>query len=392
MSVHKYVKADGKTSWYYVFDVETETGSRQRHKKRGFATERAAKTAEAKARTERASGEHIPDSQETVGELLTRWLHTVARHKVRATTLADYELTVRVHLVPHIGTVRVQKLTAARVQAMYSTMLDAGAGKRTVHLAHQRLRQALTMAEREGIVRRNVCDLVDPPTSSSSPGQSWTADEARRFLDTAKDDSHHPLWLLALATGMRRGELLGLRWQDVDLSAGTVRVAQSVRWMSGKPVVMLPKTESSVRTIGISKPVVDALKDHRKAWLERKLQARTWDAGDLVFCTRFGQPINPSNLYRNLAAIITAAGVPKLRLHDMRHTHATLLLAGDTPIRAVSARLGHSQTSVTMNIYAHVLQEMQDRAITAIDSALFPVVPDVVPNQQSDGERADDSA
>jgi len=191
---------------------------------------------------------------------------------------------------------------------------------------------------------------------------------------------------------MRRGELLGLRWQDIDLNRGTLRVVQSVRWMSGKPVVSPPKTDSSVRAIGISGPVVDALKEHRKAWLERKLKARTWADGDLVFCTRTGQPLNPSNLYRNLAAIITAADVPKLRLHDMRHTHATLLLAGDTPIRAVSARLGHSQTSVTMNIYAHVLQEMQDRAITAIDAALFPVVPDVVPNQQSDGERADDSA
>ena len=392
MSVHKYVKGDGKASWYYVFDVESETGKRRRHKRRGFATEREAKIAEAKERTARATGEHIPDSTETVGELLARWLHTVARHKVRPTTLADYELTVRVHLVPHIGSIRVQKLTAARVQTLYSTMLDAGAGKRTVHLAHQRLRQALAIAEREGIVRRNVCDLVDPPTSSSSPGRAWTADEARRFLQHSQDDAHHPLWLLALATGMRRGELLGLRWQDIDLNRGTLRVVQSVRWMSGKPVVSPPKTDSSVRAIGISGPVVDALKEHRKAWLERKLKARTWADGDLVFCTRTGQPLNPSNLYRNLAAIIAAAGVPKLRLHDMRHTHATLLLAGDTPIRAVSARLGHSQTSVTMNIYAHVLQEMQDRAITAIDAALFPVVPDVVPNQQSDGERADDSA
>ena len=386
MSVHKYVTAAGKTSWYYVFDVASETGKRQRHKQRGFPTERAAKNAEAQDRAARASGEHIAESPETVGELLNRWLTTVARHKVRPTTLVDYERTIRLHLSPHIGTVRVQRLTAARVQALYSSLIDAGVGTRSVNLAHLRLRQALEMAEREGLVRRNVCTLVDPPRDTPAAGTTWTADEARRFLAEAEKDVYHPLWLLALSTGMRRGELLGLRWQDVDLDAGAVRVTQSVRPFHNRPVIVPPKTEASVRTIPVSRPVIDALRAHRD---------RAGARGPLVFCTRTGVPIAPRNLYRNFDAIILAASVPRIRLHDLRHTHATLLLAGDTTIRAVADRLGHSKTSVTLNTYAHVLREMQDRAIQAIDAALFPdlpVVPSVVPNGASDAVRRGDDA
>ncbi len=370
MGTYKELDEHGKLkSWCYV--IEIGEGQRKRYRKRGFKTKALAESAYAKAKAERDAGEHIEPSKETVANLLNRWLTTVARHKVRATTYQGYEATIRVHLVPALGHIHVQKLTAARVQAFYSECIDAGVGSRALQLAHLRLSQALDMAEREGIVRRNVCALLETPQHRSKPGQSWTEDEANRFLAKARQHFLHPLWALELATGLRRGELIGLRWQDVDLTAGTIHVQQEIVIVYGKPVVSEPKTDSSRRRMGIPADVVQALREHRILWDQRREQARSWDDGDLVFCTRDGKPLNPNNLYRYYNQLIEAAGVRKIRLHDARHTHGTIMVAKGVSIRAVADRLGHSKTSVTLNTYSHVLPTMRDEALEAIEEALF---------------------
>lgn len=370
MGVYKDLDENGRLkSWAYV--IEIGEGARKRYRKRGFKTKALAESAYAKAKAERDAGDHVESSRETVGELLNRWLTTVARHKVRATTYQGYEATIRNHLVPEFGGIRVQKLTAARVQAYYSKRLDAGMGTRALQLAHLRLSQALDMAEREGVVRRNVCALVDTPTHRSKPGQAWTQEEANRFLEKARKHFLHPLWALELATGLRRGELIGLRWQDVDLDAGTLRVQQEIVIVYGKPVVSEPKTDSSRRKMRIPADVVQGLVAHRVVWEERRYRSASWQDGDLVFCTRDGKPLNPNNLYRYYNALIEAAGVPKIRLHDARHTHGTIMVAKGVSIRAVADRLGHSKTSVTLNTYAHVLPSMRDEALEAIEEALF---------------------
>lgn len=370
MGVYKELDDQGKLkSWCYVIETGTD-GKRSRYRKRGFKTKTLAESSYAAAKAERDRGEYIEDSKETVAELLSRWLTRVARHRVRPTTYQGYESTVRNHLVPWLGTIRVQKLTAARVQTFYSDRLDAGVGARTLNLAHLRLSQALDMAEREGIVRRNVCRHVDPPTSKSQPGKAWTEAEVRRFLDVAVKHWLHPLWLVALSTGMRRGELLGLRWQDVDLDAGMLHIRQAVSILHGAPVISEPKTDAARRRIGLPRDVVEALRVHRDAWEVRRQSARDWD-GDLVFCTRAGKPLNPNNIYPDFYALIAAAGVPRIRLHDARHTHGTIMVAKGVSIRAVADRLGHSKTSVTLNTYAHVLPSMRDEALEAIEEALF---------------------
>jgi integrase len=165
--------------------------------------------------------------------------------------------------------------------------------------------------------------------------------------------------------------LLGLRWQDLGRDRGILTVRQTVQVLHGAPSIQPPKTDAGRRAVKLSADVIAALAAHRVAWAARKLAAATWADGDLVFCTREGKPLNPANLYRYFAAIIAAAGVPKIRLHDLRHTHATFLLAAGTPIKAVSERLGHAKTSITLDTYAHVLPDMQDRAVDAIDAALF---------------------
>src|SRR5829696_6973491 len=275
-SVIKYEGKRGIT-WTFVIDVGRATNGKRIQKwRRGFPTKKAAESAMRLELHERQSGTYIEKSPETVGDLLDRWLQTVARHKVKPTTLEDYALTITKHLKPALGHIPVQALTAATVQKFYSDRLDAGIGARTVQLCHQRLQQALALAEREGIVSRNVCRSTEPPKATPKPGTSWTAEEARRFLAVAESDTYWPLWSLALATGLRRGELLGLRWQDLDLDRRLLTVHQSVVLLNGSPIIQTPKTAASRRTVQLSTDVVAALRKHRLAQTERRLASPQW--------------------------------------------------------------------------------------------------------------------
>jgi integrase len=290
---------------------------------------------------------------------------------VKPTTHEDYAFTVRKHLKPALGHIPVQLLTPATVQSFYSNRLDAGIGPRTVELCHGRLSQALALALREGVVTRNVCAATEPPATKPRPADVWTAEESRQVIAASEEDLYAPLWLLALGTGLRRGELLGLRWQDLDLTRPSLSVRQTVVLLNNAPAIQTPKTSAAQRTIKLSAEIVDALGKHRLRQIERRLAAPSWNDPDLVFCTAGGKPINPNSLYDRFDAIVIRAGVKRIPLHGMRHTHATLLLAAGTPIKAVSERLGHSKTSITLDTYAHVLPDMQDRAVDAIDAALF---------------------
>jgi integrase len=370
-SVRKYEGKRGVT-WTYVVDVgRAGNGKRIQKWRRGFPTKKAATEAMQLELHQRRSGTYIETSNETVGELLDRWLETVIRHKVKPTTLEDYAFTIRKHLKPALGSVPVQKLTPAAVQTFYADRLDAGLGARTVQLCHGRLSQALALALREGILTRNVCTLTDPPTPRPHPADVWTADESRRVIAASTEDLYAPLWLLALGTGLRRGELLGLRWQDIDLTRPTLSVRQTVVLLNNAPAFQTPKTSAAQRTIKLSAEIVAAMGKHRLGQIERRLAAPSWNDLDLVFCTSEGKAINPNSLYDRFDSIVARAGVKRIPLHGMRHTHATLLLAAGTPIKAVSERLGHSKTSITLDTYAHVLPDMQDRAVDAIDAALF---------------------
>src|SRR5215211_1487944 len=270
-SVIKYEGKRGIT-WTFVIDVgRAANGKRIQKWRRGFPTKKAAESAMRLELHERQSGTYIEKSPETVGDLLERWLQTVARHKVKPTTLEDYTLTINKHLKPALGHIQVQALTAATVQRFYSDRLDAGIGARSVQLCHQRLSQALALAEREAIVSRNVCRATEPPKAPPKQGSSWTAEEARRFLAKADADTYSPLWLLALKTGLRRGELLGIRWKDLDLDKGTLQVHQTVTLLQGTPTIQTPKTAASRRVVKLSADAVTALANHRTAWLQRQL-------------------------------------------------------------------------------------------------------------------------
>jgi integrase len=237
-----------------------------------------------------------------------------------------------------------------------------------------RLSQALAQAVRFRLVPTNVCDVVTPPKLTTPRPDVWTVSEAMAFLDMAATDSLSPLWHLLLLEGMRRGEGLGLRWQDVNWERGTAHIVQTVSpdiSSRGEAVIQArTKTKAGARTVKLSGATLAALKEHRTRWLERRMAAETWADHDLVVCSSKGTPINPNNVTRSFDLIVRRAGLRRITPHGLRHTHATMLLRQGVPAKIVSERLGHASIGITLDTYSHVLPDMQDTAADAMDSIM----------------------
>jgi integrase len=309
-----------------------------------------------------------PDGTMTVAQLAEQFLEA-KRGTIKDRTLLSYRLCLENHVVPAIGRVKVAKLEPRDLQALWSAKLDAGLAPRSVRNLHAVTRHMLTQAARWGITARNVAALVDPPKVPHHEMQTLDAAQARRFLDACHGDRLEALFLLAVTTGMRQGELLGLRWQNVDLDAGVLQVREAL-W---KGTFTEPKTKAGRRKIRLTGRAVTALRDHkeRQDW-ERIVAADEWDYSlGLVFTNDFGRPLTISNMIkRHYQPLLAKAGCPRLRFHDLRHTAATLMLSQGLPVKVVSEMLGHSQASVTLDVYAHATPTMHDQAVKVMEDLL----------------------
>ena len=283
------------------------------------------------------------------------------------------EEVVRLHLKPHLGDVRLGKLDAMRGQALYRAKLDAGLSARTVQIAHRTLHKALKQTVRWRLVPRNVSEDVDPPRPHQKEIRPLTGAQARALLDAVRFDPLEALYVLALTTGMRQGELLGLMWEDVDIEGRVLRVRRTM-W-EGR--ASTPKTNSARRQIGLSRRAAVVLGEHQR----RRRVESPW-----VFSSRVGTPLSCHNLHnRSWKPLLERAGLPSTtRFHDLRHTCATLLLGRGVHPKLVQALLGHASIEVTMNTYSHVLPEMGGATARAMDAALEAetasgVLPSLVP-------------
>lgn len=296
----------------------------------------------------------------------------IAGHRptVKPTTIERYEMLLRVHVTPHIGRVAVQSLTPAHLRKVYAALQESGLGPRTIGHVHRVVHNSLGQAARDGVVARNVAALVSPPRVPTSDVVSLDAAQVRRLLAEADANRLGALFVLAVTTGMREGELLGLPWAAVDLNAGTVRVQRTlVGVRRGQPLYQEPKTASARRTVTLSKTALAALKAHRVKQAEERLAAIGWLNDDLVFTNRIGGELQASHFIRDVwAPIRTAAGVPdSVTFHALRHTAASLSLAAGVPVATVSAMLGHANAGITMRIYAHAIPGTQQLAADAMD-------------------------
>lgn len=375
MSIHKRIsKKTGKASWQVVIERrDPATGNRNRLIVGTFRTKKEAEKEERDAISQRDRGTTVDPSKVTVAEILTEWLRT-KKTEVRPQTVAGYEITIRRHIVPALGSIAVQKLTAARLQRQYSDWLDQGVGVRTVRNCHMRLSQALDQAVRHNIVASNICRSVRQPKESKKRAAVWDTEDIKSFLNVAQDDSLHPLWHLLLYTGMRRQEALGLRWRDINWERGTAHIVQTViADIANRGAALIQhdtKTKTGARTVRLAPDTLSLLKEYRKTWAERKLAATTWEDNDLIVCTSKGTPINPNNVTRSFDVLVKVAGVRDITVHGLRHTHATQLLKAGISAKVVSERLGHANIGITLDTYSHVLPDMQDEAAEAIGRLL----------------------
>jgi len=370
-SIKKEQRKDGPR---YILTVDLGkdplTGER-RQRRFTYRTKREAERGRTEKLGEIDKGTVVDRSNQTVGELLDYWLQTHARHHVRPKTYECYEQTIRVHLKPGLGAIRLQKLTPDQVKTFYADKLNAGCGKRTVELCHRRLSQALKMAMELGLVARNVAQSVNPPRARAKEMQTWDMDQAQRFLEAASGSGYGPVWAVVLTTGMRRGKVLGLRWRDVDFERRVIHVRQAVVPVGGAVQIGPTKNGRSRAIHGIPASVLTSLREHKAQQNELRQLLGAWPDHDLLFTSAVGTPIQPRNLARDYDRWVKKAGVPRIRIHDQRHTNATLLLQMGTDPKVVSERLGHSQTSITMDIYHHVTTRQHVEAGDRIGAALF---------------------
>ncbi len=292
---------------------------------------------------------------------------------VRPKTFLDYEMNAPVHLKPALGHVKLSALTPQHVQAVLNAKREAGLSPKSIANMRGVLRAALAQAERWSLVSRNVAALAKPPRADRIPVRPLTAEQARHFIEQIKDDRFGPLFHIAIASGLRQGELFGLRWQGVDLEKGVLTVRYGLQRIDKAWTFVEPKTRLSRRTVILPGSAVAVLRIHRKRQLEARLLAGDrWQGWDLVFPSTIGTPLEPSNVTARLHRLLEEADLPRQRFHDLRYCAASLLLAGGVAPRTIMGILGHSQIALTMNTYAHLSPTLERDAADALDGVLNP--------------------
>jgi integrase len=319
-------------------------------------------------------GKRIPllDERQTVKDYLTSWYEGM-KHQVKQSTYRRYGDYVN-HLIPNIGQYSLAKLAPQHLRAFYNKMLAQGLSPTTVHAIHSMLHKALEDALQMALVNRNVTEMLKPPRRGNREMMTLSVLEMQQFLEVVRDDRFYALYILALSTGMREGELLGLRWQDVDLARRTVQVRMTVSETITKQYYLAEtKTAYSRRTVAITQAAVDPLAEHwQKQQLDKARMGSNWTDNGLVFPNGYGNIMIPHNIAkRSFKRYLVKAGLSReIRFHDLRHTAATLLLASGVNAKVVSEMLGHSNVAITLRIYAHVLPHMQQSAVQAMDTML----------------------
>jgi integrase len=359
-----YRRKDGR--WVGQYLVYTPKGPKYRYlygKTRQVVAEKLTK-----AMAQRDSGLAFEAGKLTVAEYMNKWLTESAHNRLRPKTYKDYSGLTRLHIVPALGHIKLKKLTPLHVQSFYGSKLESGLSKRTVEYIHTVLHSALKQAVRWELVPRNVTEAVDPPRPERKERPTFNLDQARLFLEAARDDGWEALYVLVIQTGMRRGELFGLRWDDVNLDDGWLHVRQALAH-DGKSF-SLPKTAKGRRRIRLTSEATDALKKHKIAQHQKRLkQGSVWRDHGLVFCSSVGTPMGPDNfIKRQYKPLLRRAELPYIRFHDLRHTFASLMMPSVKNPQIVQQMLGHSRISTTLDIYSHLSQDMQEEAVRRFGS------------------------
>jgi integrase len=370
------VQRRGRHSWRIKYDIPNAGAGR----KTRYATVRGSRKDAERALARLVNAAHdgtlVEPSKLTVGAYLQAWLANP--HGLANKTAERYRQLARYQILPHLGMVPLQQLRPAHIVDWHAKLLAGGGvsgralAPRTVFHAHCLLNHALERALQGEIITRNVAHAVRPPRVEAREVRSLKADEITAVLTALADHPFYPLVVVALSSGARRGELLGLQWGDVDFAGGTIRIERSLEQAGSALQCKRPKSRHGVRTIALPAVAVEALKDHHRKMLERRLLLGQGKpaADTFVFTTFDGDPIRPDSLSRWWGDIVRSRKLPAISFHALRHSHASALIAAGVDPLSASRRLGHSSPSITLNIYSHVFKRSEDKAVAAITAAL----------------------
>ena len=356
----------GKNVWLVrIYLGRDETGKRIYLNKTIHGPRKAAQAWLNQRLTERDAGIAVKPAQQTLNEYLDRWLETAVKPKVRPKTWMGYRSLLHNHIRPALGARPLAKIKPLEVQQAFQDMIDRGLSARTIEYTRMVLRQAFKQAIQWRLLTFNPCDGVQIPRRQRREMQALSPEQARRFLVVARGTRYGMLFELAITTGLRPSEYLALKWEDIDFERGTLSVVRSLDAMPGGGFRLEEtKTRNSRRVVKLLPGVLRALLEHRQAQQRLREEAgERWNEQGFVFTNAEGGPLDGHNLSsRHLRRILKEAGLPQIRLYDLRHTAATLALSAGVPVKVVSEMLGHSSVALTLDVYSHVLPHMQEDA------------------------------
>jgi len=320
------------------------------------------------------TGTFMQPSKTTFAEYLTKWLADYAKPNVAPRSFERYTGVIQQHLIPDLGSLPLTQLRPEHLQSHYTAKLNAGLSASSIRYHHAVIHIALQTAVKWGLLGRNVADAVEPPRIHRAEMQTWDEGEVNQFLEAAKDSPYYALFHTAIYTGMRRSELLGLRWSDIEFLLPQLSVNRSLHHLkNGSYVFTEPKSDRSRRTIALSPSAVLTLQNHHETQkLERLMLGVELKENDLVFSRVDGKPLRPNSITRAWDMMCKRAGVKKIRLHDARHTHASLMLKQGIHPKIVQERLGHSSIQITLDTYSHVAPGLQQAAANRFDEIINP--------------------
>ncbi len=356
---------------YWVVQIELGDGKRKQYY---LKTQKEAVEKLRKAQRELEQGTLVTGPQQTVKQYLEYWLEEVHKPGLKVSTYVKYRKLINSYIIPALGHLKLEKLTPQHVKSLYNQKAKDGLSAKTIISIHGVLHKALDNAVLWNLASRNVCDVVSPPRLVKPEKRSLTMEQAHRLLESVRGHRLEMLLTLALTTGLRRGEMLALRWADVDLERRTVTIKRTVDYIPRYGYVENEqKTEAGRRVVLLPSFVVEMLKQHRVEQLEARLKAGgAWEDRDLVFTDLSGGYFNPRYLEKLMRKVVAEAGLPHITLHGLRHSAATLLLSMGVPLKVVQEILGHSSYSITADIYTDVLPSMQREAMDKWDDVFGP--------------------
>ncbi|WP_195571763.1 tyrosine-type recombinase/integrase [Paenibacillus sp. 1001270B_150601_E10] len=370
MKVHK----DEKTGrfWFVISAGKDEKGNRRQIKRRGFKTEKEAMHEMRKIMQQLDDHTYVKSNNLKYVEFLEgEWLAS-KELKLRSVTFKTYKSNIKKHIAPYFKNQEMGKIATVDIGKFYAFLLkETGLSERSIQDIQKIVKSSFKTAFKRKYIAYNTAADAEAPKVPHKEMAVWNLDEAVRFLKLAEEDELHIAFLLALTTGMRQSEILGLRWKDIDFDEGALRVRQTLSH-DGKELVQATKTKSSARTITLIERTLDDLKKQHKKIMKQKLAAGSdYKDNDLVICTKSGKPLNPRNLLRNFYRLIKKADVSCIRFHDLRHTVATLMLAQNINPKVVKEILGHSDIRVTLDTYSHVLPSVHKQTAKQYGEMLF---------------------